>query len=353
MLSGWKVAPSHGDKLRRKEVSMVTSRDVARLAGVSQPTVSRALRDDPRVSEATKRQVRDAAAALGYAPNAIGRALSLGRSSRIGLVVTDLRNQFYSYVIAPMHDELAKAGYELVLITESSDSGPVTEHIVANGLGGVVLATTTTDSVLPVRLSDRRVPFVYFNRTARTVPADSVVVDPEPGMAALVKDVVASGHRRVGAVFGAEDTSTGQVREAVLRRLLLDQGIMIAERDVRHGPYDLDAGYTATLELLDQPDPPTLIICANDLVAIGVLNAAAERGVKVPTRLSVVGFDDLPLAGFAMVQLSTIAYDLDAMSRQAARLIVSRIENPDLGEPRSVVFPTSYVSRSTLGPVGP
>lgn len=331
---------------------MITSRDVARLAGVSQPTVSRALRDDPKVSEATKRQVRDAAAALGYAPNAIGRALSLGRSSRIGLVVTDLRNQFYTYVIAPMHDELAKAGYELVLITESSESGPVTEHVVANGLSGVVLATTTTDSILPVRLSDRAVPFVYFNRTARNVPADSVVVDPEPGMAELVKDVVAQGHRRVGAVFGAEDTSTGQAREAVLRRLLLDQGIVLAERNVRHTPFDLDAGYAATLELLDQSQPPTLIICANDVVAIGALNAAAERGVAVPRDLSVIGFDDLPIAGFAMVQLSTIAYDLDAMSREAARLIVSRVEDPGIGEPRSVVFPTSYVGRSTLGPAG-
>ena len=329
---------------------MVTSRDVARLAGVSQPTVSRALRDDPKVSEATKRQVREAATALGYAPNAIGRALSLGRSSRVGLVVTDLRNQFYTYVIAPMHDELAKAGYELVLITESSESAPVTEHIVANGLAGVVLATTTTDSILPVRLNDRRVPFVYFNRTARNVPADSVVVDPEPGMAALIDDVVSRGHRRVGAVFGAEDTSTGQVREAVLRRLLLAEGVMLAERDVRYGPFDLEAGYAAAVELLDQPDPPTLIICANDVVAIGVLNAAAERGVAVPAELSVVGFDDLPIAGFAMVQLSTIAYDLDAMSRQAARLLVARVENPDIGPARAVVFPSTYVSRSTLGP---
>ncbi|SDT37315.1 LacI family DNA-binding transcriptional regulator [Microlunatus soli] len=329
---------------------MVTSRDVARLAGVSQPTVSRALRDDPKVSEATKRQVREAAAALGYAPNAIGRALSLGRSTRVGLVVTDLRNQFYTYVIAPMHHELARAGYELVLITETSESGPVTEHVVANGLSGVVLATTTTDSILPVRLGDRGVPFVYFNRTARNVPADSVVVDPEPGMTALVKDIVAQGHTRVGAVFGAEDTSTGQVREVVLRRLLLDQGIVLAERNVRHGPFDLEAGYGSTLQLLDQPEPPTLIICANDVVAIGALNAAAERGVTVPSDLSVVGFDDLPIAGFAMVQLSTIAYDLDAMSREAARLLVSRIEDPGVEEARSVVFPTSYVGRSTLGP---
>ena len=157
---------------------MVTSHDVARLAGVSQPTVSRALRDDPRVSEATKKTVREAAAALGYSPNAIGRALSVGRSTRVGLVLTDLQNQFYPHVIAPMHDELSRLGYELVLITESSESSPVVEHIAANGLCGVVLATTTVDSVLPVRLKDRGVPFTYFNRTAQSVQADSATVDP-------------------------------------------------------------------------------------------------------------------------------------------------------------------------------
>ena len=114
---------------------MITSHDVARLAGVSQPTVSRALNDHPKVSERTKQKVREAALALGYAPSAIGRALSTGRSTRIGLVVTDLDNQFYSYVIAPMHDELGRTGHELVLVTESDDTGPIAERLVGLGLG--------------------------------------------------------------------------------------------------------------------------------------------------------------------------------------------------------------------------
>ena len=122
---------------------MVTSHDVARLAGVSQPTVSRALRDNPKVSEQTKRRVRDAARALGYVPSETGRALSSGRTRRIGLLLTDLENQFYQYVIAPIHQELEAMGYQLVLQTETSDTGQVTERLVANGLQGVLLATTT------------------------------------------------------------------------------------------------------------------------------------------------------------------------------------------------------------------
>lgn len=329
---------------------MVTSRDVARLAGVSQPTVSRALRDDAKVAEVTKFRVREAAKALGYSLNPIGRALSVGRSTRVGLVVTDLDNQFYAHVISPMHQQLEELGHELVLITESSERAPVTEHVVANGLCGVVLTTTTLDSVLPVRLQDRQVPFVYFNRTAPGVPADSVTVDPEPGMGGLVAAMVRHGHRQVGAVFGPRNTSTGEVREQALRNLLEEHGIGLARRHVRQGPFDFVTGHTACRELMTADDPPTVIVCGNDVVALGALNAAAELGCAVPKDVSIVGFDDLPTSSWALIQLSTVAYDLESMSRAAARMLVQRVERgPELAL-QSAVFPTRYVARRSLGP---
>ncbi|MFD5248144.1 LacI family DNA-binding transcriptional regulator [Amycolatopsis sp. NPDC058340] len=328
---------------------MVTSHDVAKLAGVSQPTVSRAMRDDPRLSEATKVRVRKAAADLGYAPSAIGRALSTGRSTSIGLVLTDLSNQFYPYIIAPMHAELEKLGYQLVLITESSESAPVTDHVVANGLCGVVLATTTVESVLPVRLDDRGVSFVYFNRVAQSVAADAVTVDPVPGVREMVDAVAGYGHERIGAIFGPLNTSTGEERENAVRDLLHERGLSLSSRDVLHGPFDFDTGHAGARRLLGQKKPPTVILCGNDVVALGVLNAAAELGVRVPEQLSVVGFDDLPSSAWALVQLSTVAYDLGEMSREAARLIVARVEGRQK-ERMTTVFPTRYVPRATLGP---
>jgi LacI family transcriptional regulator len=328
---------------------VVTSRDVARLAGVSQPTVSRALRDSEKVSEDTKLRVREAARALGYAPNAIGRALSVGRSTRVGLVVTDLDNQFYGHVIPPMHRELERLGYELVLITESSESAPVADHVIANGLCGVVLATTTVDSVLPVRLQDRGIPFVYFNRTAAGVKADSVTVDPEAGMRAAVEAVLAQGHRRVGALFGPRNTSTGEEREAALRSLLEEHDLAIPRRHVRYGPFDFDAGHAGLTALMEDDEPPTVVFCANDVVALGALNAAAELGVDVPGQVSLVGFDDLPTSRWALVQLSTVAYDLTSMSREAARMVVARVEEGGSAA-QTAVFPTSYVARRTVGP---
>jgi len=326
---------------------VITSFDVARLAGVSQPTVSRALRDSDKVSEKTKARVRQAAAALGYAPNAIGRALALGHSTRIGLVVTDLHNHFYGHVIPHLHTELSRLGYELVLITEASETAPIAEQIIANGLSGVILTTTTVDSTLPGRLRDRSLPFVYFNRTAPSVESSSVTVDPEVGMTALVSEIVRLGHRHVGAVFGPRTTSTGEIRESILRALLDEHDVYLRRQDVRHGPFDFETGFRACVELLDMDDPPTVLICANDVVALGAMNAAAERGVAVPEFISIVGFDDLPTSSWPLVQLTTVAYDLAEMSREAGRLVVDLVSSPE-GPFQHVVLPTTLVRRRSL-----
>ncbi len=330
---------------------MVTSHDVARLAGVSQPTVSRALRDSTKVSADTRRRVRAAATALGYVPSETGRALSSGRTRRIGLLLTDLENQFYPHVIAPMHRELESLDYQLVLQTESSDTGRVAERLLANGLDGVLLATTTVDSVLPVRLRDRGVPFVYFNRTSLSVEADSAEVDVESGMRQLARRILDLGHRRVGAIFGPRNTSTAEHRESVLREVLGSASVTIGAELSHRGPFDVETGYAGARRLLELADPPTVIVCGNDVVAFGALNAAHESGRAVPAAVSVVGFDDLPAARWPLLDLTTVAFDLDAMARRAAGLLVERIEDRDAPY-RHERFASRLVERRTLGPAG-
>jgi LacI family transcriptional regulator, galactose operon repressor len=327
---------------------MVTSHDVARLAGVSQPTVSRALRDSPKVSEETKERVRRAARVLGYVPSETGRALSSGRTRRIGLLLTDLENQFYPHVIAPMHHELDSFGYQLMLQTETSDTATVAERLIANGLDGVLLATTTVDSVVPVRLRDRGVPFVYFNRIADAMEADSATVDPGPGMAETAKAIAELGHRRVGAIFGPRNTSTGLQRETALRDALEEYGLTIGAAYTHRGPFDVETGDTGARLLLSRDPRPTVVICGNDVVALGALNAARELGVDVPGQVSVVGFDDLPMAAWSLVRLTTVAFDLEAMARRAANLLVRRVEAEERVPYEHAVFTSRLVRRGTL-----
>ncbi len=327
---------------------MVTSHDVARLAGVSQPTVSRALRDSPQVSEETKQRVRNAARALGYVPSETGRALSSGRTRRIGLLLTDLENQFYPHVIAPMHRELESLGYQLMLQTETGDTASVAERLIANALDGVLLATTTLDSVVPVRLRDRNVPFVYFNRTSDAMEADSATVDPGPGMKEVAAAIVELGHRRVGAIFGPRNTSTATERETALREALGGDGISIGPDHAYRGPFDFATGFAGAQFLLSRDPRPTVIVCGNDVVALGALNAARELGVSVPGEVSMVGFDDLPSARWPLIQLSTVAFDLEGMARRSASLLVDRIENGRDGPFEHAVFPTRLIRRATL-----
>jgi LacI family transcriptional regulator len=326
---------------------VVTSHDVARLAGVSQPTVSRALRDSPKVSEATRLRVREAASALGYVPSETGRALSSGRTRRIGLLLTDLENQFYPHVIAPIHRELEALDYQLVLQTESSDTGRVAERLLANSLDGVLLATTTVDSVLPVRLRDRGVPFVYFNRTSDSVEADSAEVDASSGMSRLAQRILDLGHRRVGAIFGPRNTSTAGQRESALRETLAAGGVSVGAPLSYRGPFDFETGFAGARHLLQRDERPTVIVCGNDVVAFGALNAARELDLHVPSDVSIVGFDDLPAARWPLLQLTTVAFDLEAMARRAASLLVDRIEEPTAPY-RHERFASHLVERGTL-----
>ena len=327
---------------------MVTSHQVARLAGVSQPTVSRALRDSPKVSAQTKLKVRAAAEALGYVPSDVGRALASGRTHRIGLLVTDLSNQFYQHLIAPMHDELESWGYQLVLVTESVDQ--VVDRLPASGLDGVILATTTVDSVLPVRLRDRRMPFVYFNRTSDLVAADAVVARSDRGIGEAVHEIVRLGHERIGAIFGPDNTSTGRRRGEVLRAALAAAGVSFDPDLGFRGQFDFATGADGIRALLERRTRPTVVMCANDVVAFGALNAVRERGLQVPAELSVVGFDDLPVAGWPLIRLTTVAYDLDAMSRAAASMMVDRLAQGPDAPYRQTDFGSRLVLRDTLGP---
>ncbi|PXY28991.1 LacI family transcriptional regulator [Prauserella sp. PE36] len=326
----------------------ITSRDVARLAGVSQPTVSRALRGDPRVSEETVRKVRMAAEALNYVPSEAGRSLSTRISHRIGVLVTDLANPFYPHLVGPLHDELEQRGYRMMLFTERSEAAASAERLVDRSIDGLVLATSTLDSALPAELGRRELPFVYLNREG-TTPADAVAVDNRLGGEQVARQLVEDGHRHIGGIFGPDNTSTGRDRELGFRQALADAGIALRPAHVRHGPFEFETGRDALPELLAADPAPTAVFCGNDVVAIGVLDAARRLGVDVPSQLTVVGFDDIPMASWASFELSTVRHDLRGMARTAAGLLVERVSGAYQGEPRRVVLSPRFVGRRTHG----
>jgi len=326
-----------------------TSHDVALEAGVSQPTVSRALRGDPSVAEATRRRVADAARRLGYIPSERGRSLSTRRTGRIGVVVEDLGNPFYFELLDALHDRLEGRGLRMVVLTPARNDPERLERLLDGSIDGAVLTTTLLDSPLPRRLLERGFPFVLLNRTVDGAASDSCAVANAEAAAAVAAAIAEAGHRRVGAILGPPQTSTGRDRAAGFRRGLEARGIELPAAWTRCGPFAYLTGHEAIGELLGRRSRPTAIFCANDVIALGALNAAHGLGVRIPAELSIVGFDDIAMAAWEMFELTTVRQDLQAMCQTAVDLLAGRIAEP-LAPPRRVVLPARLVRRATLGP---
>ncbi|WTW99003.1 LacI family transcriptional regulator [Streptomycetaceae bacterium NBC_01309] len=324
----------------------ITSRDVARMAGVSQPTVSRVLRGVPGVAPETRERVLSAAKALSYVPSETGRSLATRATRRIGLVADDLTNPFYPELVEPLRDRLEQAGYRALLVSDRVDDPVEADRLADGSLDGVVLTTTETGSTLPHELVRRGVPCVLANREAAGLSADTCVVDNQLGGAQVAGLLASLGHRRIGAVFGPASTSTGRDREAGFRAALGERGIPLPGESVRRGPFTHDAGRAAVGELLALSDPPTAVFCANDVVAMGACSAAAALGVRVPDGLTVVGFDDIAMAGWDVFGLSTVRGDLTVMADEVVRMLLARIADPERPAERVVIAPTLVLRRS-------
>jgi LacI family transcriptional regulator len=329
-----------------------TSWTVARAAGVSQSTVSRALRGDPRVREETRRRVDEAARRLGYVPNSLASSL-VSRSTRtVAVIVSDLTNPFFPSLLTPIYDELQLMGYRVVLFTERTDIPTGQEslrRLLDRSIDGVLVTTATLDSRFAVELQQRGLPMVLLNRYIDGLDVDRVISDNFGGAVTGGRHLLDLGHRRIGIIRGPSNTSTSRDRTAGLLEALADHGIARDPELVREGSYSHQSGYQHTRELLRLPDPPTAIVCGNDVVAFGALDAALSLGVRVPQDVSILGFDDIPMAAWEVFQLSTLRQPIGDMARAAARMLAERIEHPaDIGPGREQVFQTSLVRRATV-----
>lgn len=330
-----------------------TSRDIAREAGVSQPTVSRALRGDPRVAPATVALVEATARRLGYVPDAAGRMLSTRRTGAVAIVVSDITNPFFAELVEALHEELDRAGYRSVLLNERTDAraGQGIRALTRGGIvDGAILATATNDDRTRALLAEERSPVVLLVREVDGATRDSVVSENHGGGVLAAELLVGLGHERIGQVSGALTATTTRERDAGFAEALARLGIAPDPGLQRVGDYAHQAGYLGCLELLDLPEPPTAIFCGNDVIALGALDAARRLRVRVPDDLSIVGFDDISLAGWESFRLTTVRQPLAEMAHEAARTLVWRIEEGSDEPPRRIVFPTELIQRATTGP---
>jgi len=327
----------------------VTSHDVARLAGVSQATVSRALRPESTVPAATRARVERAAHALGYVPSRLGRSLVTRATGRIAMVA-DLGNPLFSTLLTPIHDALAELGFQTLLFAEHQERMEDVSGLFDRSVDGAILSTAVADSTLPYKLDRHGLPFVYLSRISDVIERDSVSADDRGGAAKVARLLMDLGHREIGAVLGPSNTSTSRDREEGLVQELASAGIPVRREAIVRTDYTTPAGYAAFRRIMDLRPRPTALFCGNDWLAVGVLNGSREMGIEVPKELTVVGFDDLAVASWPVFDLTTVSNPVTENAAEAARLLVRRIRPGSSSAFEHRVAPTELVMRGTHAP---
>jgi DNA-binding LacI/PurR family transcriptional regulator len=326
-----------------------TITDVARVAGVSKSLVSLVMRQAPHVSEARRAAVLKAAAALGYRPNAMAQGLVQRRTRMLGVMVSDLHNLFFADVVTGIREEASRAGYRVLLNT--GDRVPDQEDQAIEALlelrsDGLVLAGPLMESRVVVRAS-AEVPVVLVGRSAEAQSLDSVTNDDHAGAVLAVEHCASLGHRRIAHIDGGPGAGAPARRrgyEDAMRRLRLARHVQVVA-----GSFTEEGGHHGAVELLAAGAPPTAIFAANDLAAVGALNAIEEHGLSVPGDISLVGYDNTSLAALRHVSLTTIHQPRLEMGRMAVTALLERLEEGRRRARRATLQPTLVV-RATTGP---
>lgn len=324
---------------------VVTIRAVATLAGVSPSTVSRALNTPELVRAATRRRVLECAERLGYEPNRAARSLVLGRTATAGLIVPDIANPFFAPFIKAVQARLRDGGYTVFLADtdEDAESEVAAAQAMARQADGLIMCSPRM-SGSRLRSLAARCPVVVANRMCRTVP--SISMDVAPGLNAAIAHLHALGHRRIGFLGGPSRSWSNRQRVRFLSAGCAAKGIRLVEL----GPYEprFPGGYRAADEALAAD--VTAVFAYNDLVALGVMARLAARGVRVPDEMSVMGFDDVPMASMVSPPLTTVAVPIDAVAQAAAAMLLSMLADRRPQRPAGLELATRLLIRSTTAP---
>ena len=323
--------------------------DVADAAGVSKSLVSLVMRDSGRVSPSSREAVLEAAARLGYRPNAAARTMVRQRSYVVGVMVSNLHNPFFADVIDGIDMAVTDAGYRAILTT--GNRVPDREHLAVTTLlemrvDGLILASPVIARERAIEAS-QTVPTVIVGKATRATTIDSVTNDDRRGGEMVVDHLVELGHRRIAHIDGGFGAGA-RPRRTGYERAMRRHGMESEIRSVR-GSFTEDGGGTGMRTLLAEGSQPTAVFVANDLAAIGVLEALDAEGLDVPGDISVVGYDNTALATSHRLGLTTVDQPRNDMGRMAAELILEKI-GQDRVTARHVVLPPKLVVRESTGP---
>lgn len=334
---------------------MVSSKDVARLAGVSQPTVSRVLNSPDSVKPDKRLKVQRAMEELGYYPNLIARSLVTKRTRTIALVSGSLRNNYFVETTDEIIRFNKSRGYKTIVYFEDDNGAPdFFDSVMGQKVDGLLLSLIRLDDPLTGKIAKAKLPCVFFNRVPRE-GGHCVVADNEASTRMIAGHLLALGHKNIAYISGETDVSTFHERRNGFMGALREAGIEPRAEYLHFTRATADEQVAdCTARLLALPDRPTAILCATDTMALACMNTILRQGLRIPDDISLAGIDDIRLAGHAAMQLTTIGYAGNTMAVRAADLLLELIErSPAAGQsPRLITLQPQLIVRRSTGRPG-
>lgn len=326
-----------------------TIEDIAKAAGVHPASVSRALRGiDKKVSAQTREKIERIAKEMGYRPNVVAASLRTKQTNLIGIVVPDLGNPLFGPIVQGLEVELRKQGLMCLVIQTPEDPDERRDVVVAlanRQVGGLLVLAAESDDPMLTAAQQLSLPTVLVNRGFGERRFSSVVNDDRESVHLVLEHLMKLGHRAIAHIAGPGSSSTGRARRQAFEELSASLGVQALVVEAR--AFTRQAGLAATLELLNQTKASTAIFGANDLIAMGVLDALHQHGLSVPGEVSVVGHNDMPFVDLIAPPLTTVRIAVDQMSRQAAQLLLEHLKTPNQDPSMRVLTPRLIVRSST------
>jgi len=330
--------------------------DIAKNLNISRVTVSKALRDHPDISKAMKKKIIETARKMGYVPNLIARQLNSRRTFTIGIVVPDLENSFFSYVVDSIVDYASEHNYH-VLLTVSRERESIERQNIENLIGMrvdgllVCLSQETKDRSIFEIVRKMKIPLVFFDRAFEDMKFSMVGFDDKPGAENAVNHLINDGYTRFAHFAGYQTTNIGKNRlrgfvEAVSKRKLTLRKDWIIE-----GGFEMKHGYDSFKKLLSGGDLPEVIFTVNDRVALGVGKAAKESGLRIPEDIGIFGYGFSEICDFYDPRLTLINQDPRKMGMEAAGLLLHEIENYPLSGRKQILIEEEFIRRKSVRPI--
>jgi LacI family transcriptional regulator len=329
---------------------MITIKDIAKRAGVSYATVSRALNNHPEINIETRKRITRIAAEIGYQPNAIARGLVKRETNTIGLLIPDITNPFYPEVARGVEDAANETGYTIFLCNTNWNQQREEHYLNVlrqKQVDGVIIAPASEKPEHLKKVISYWVKNMVFISRANLGSVTSVLIDNVRGGHLAGEYLIAKGYQRIAFVGGLNDTSSNQERFQGYQEALEAAGRQLDPAYIVGGDFKRESGHQATKGLLQLDLRPDAIFAANDLLALGAIQAIREEGLRMPEDIAVIGFDDIEFASLPEIQLTTVTQPKYDMGKLALQTLVMQIKGDERVIPRKIMLEPDLICRKT------